>query len=213
VGPLNPQKVDHTTDAWDTIDWLVKNANLPESNGKVGMIGSSYEGFTVVMALLDPHPALKVAAPQSPMVDGWMGDDWFHYGAFRLANIGWRRQETGYKGGARRRLITSNADDYEIPISAPDRRAIGPRRIGLTSSACGTAHRRASRPMTNSGRARRSTSCSPPALQRADDVGCRACGTRRICGARSTAMRRSRPPAMRQQLPRDGPVAAQPGQL
>ena len=47
------------------------------------MIGSSYEGFTVVMALLNPHPALKVAAPESPMVDGWMGDDWFHYGAFR----------------------------------------------------------------------------------------------------------------------------------
>ena len=51
------------------------------------MIGSSYEGFTVVMALLHPHPALKVAAPESPMVDGWMGDDWFHYGAFRQANF------------------------------------------------------------------------------------------------------------------------------
>ena len=51
------------------------------------MIGSSYEGFTVVMALLHPHPALKVAAPESPMVDGWMGDDWFHYGAFRQPNI------------------------------------------------------------------------------------------------------------------------------
>ena len=61
--------------------------NTPESNGRVGMIGSSYEGFTVVMALLDPHPALKVAAPESPMVDGWMGDDWFHYGAFRQTNF------------------------------------------------------------------------------------------------------------------------------
>jgi hypothetical protein len=67
-GPLNPTPTDHVTDAWDTIDWLVKNT--PESNGRVGMIGSSYEGFTVVMALLDPHPALKVAAPESPMVDG-----------------------------------------------------------------------------------------------------------------------------------------------
>ena len=84
-GPLNASKVDHTTDAWDTIDWLVKN--VPESNGRVGMIGSSYEGFTVVMALLEPHPALKVAAPESPMVDGWMGDDWFHYGAFRQINL------------------------------------------------------------------------------------------------------------------------------
>lgn len=97
VGPLNPTKVDDTTDAWDTIDWLVKN--LPESNGKVGMLGSSYEGWTVVMALLDPHPALKVAAPESPMIDGWMGDDWFHHGAFRLPNIGWISGITGYKSG------------------------------------------------------------------------------------------------------------------
>ena len=81
TGPLNPDGPNDTTDAWDTIDWLSKN--VPESNGKVGMIGISYEGFTVVMALLHPHPALKVAAPESPMVDGWMGDDWFHYGAFR----------------------------------------------------------------------------------------------------------------------------------
>ncbi len=51
------------------------------------MLGSSYEGFTVVMALVNPHPALKVAAPMSPMVDGWMGDDWFHYGAFRQTNF------------------------------------------------------------------------------------------------------------------------------
>ena len=75
-GPLNPTSVDHVTDAYDTIDWLVKKANLAESNGRVGMIGSSYEGFTVAMALLDPHPALKVAVPESPMIDGWMGDDW-----------------------------------------------------------------------------------------------------------------------------------------
>ncbi len=60
-GSLNGSKVDHATDAWDTIDWLVKNVH--ESNGKVGMLGSSYEGFTVVMVLTDPHPALKVAAP------------------------------------------------------------------------------------------------------------------------------------------------------
>mgnify|MGYP001094478482 CR=1 FL=1 len=84
-GPLNGSKVDHATDAWDTIDWLVKNVH--ESNGKVGMIGSSYEGFTVVMALTDPHPALKVGAPESPMIDGWMGDDWLNYGAFRQVNF------------------------------------------------------------------------------------------------------------------------------
>jgi putative CocE/NonD family hydrolase len=81
MGPLNPTKTDDTTDAWDTVDWLVKN--ISESNQRVGMIGSSYDGWTVTMALLGPHPALKVAAPESPMIDGWMGDDWFHYGAFR----------------------------------------------------------------------------------------------------------------------------------
>jgi putative CocE/NonD family hydrolase len=81
VGPFNSTGADDTTDGYDTIDWLAKH--IPESNGKVGMIGSSYEGFTIVMELLNPHPALKVAAPESPMVDGWMGDDWFHYGAFR----------------------------------------------------------------------------------------------------------------------------------
>lgn len=86
-GPLNNTKVDHATDAWDTIDWLVRH--VPESNGKVGMLGSSYEGFTVVMALTNPHPALKVAAPQSPMIDGWMGDDWLNYGAFRQVNFGY----------------------------------------------------------------------------------------------------------------------------
>ncbi len=112
IGPLNPTKVDHTTDAYDTIDWLVNKANLPESNGKVGMIGSSYEGLTVVMALLHPHPALKVAAPESPMIDGWMGDDWFHYGAFRLANIAWLGGQTGYKG-AGSAPPTGGYDDYD----------------------------------------------------------------------------------------------------
>ena len=91
-GPLNPTAADHATDAYDTIDWLVKNT--PESNGRVGMIGSSYEGFTVVMALLSPHPALKVAAPESPMVDGWMGDDWFHYGAYRQTNFDYVTYQT-----------------------------------------------------------------------------------------------------------------------
>src|SRR5215472_2974716 len=96
-GPLNDAQTDHVTDAYDTIDWLVKN--VPESNGKVGMIGSSYEGFTVQMALLGPHPALKVAAPESPMVDGWMGDDWFHYGAFRQTNFDYVLGQTAYRGG------------------------------------------------------------------------------------------------------------------
>jgi putative CocE/NonD family hydrolase len=95
-GPLNASATDDTTDAWDTIDWLVKHT--PESNGRVGMMGSSYEGWTVVMALLGPHPALKVAAPESPMVDGWMGDDWFHYGAFRQPNLDYITEQTSRRG-------------------------------------------------------------------------------------------------------------------
>jgi putative CocE/NonD family hydrolase len=95
-GPLNPDGPNDTKDAYDTVEWLVKN--VPESNGRVGMIGSSYEGFTVVMALLDPHPALKVAAPESPMVDGWMGDDWFHYGAFRQIMLDYIGLQTSARG-------------------------------------------------------------------------------------------------------------------
>lgn len=80
-GPLNPTQVDHATDTYDTIDWLVKH--VPESNGRVGTIGGSYEGYTTVMSTVHPHPALRVAVPFAPMVDGWIGDDWFHNGAFR----------------------------------------------------------------------------------------------------------------------------------
>jgi putative CocE/NonD family hydrolase len=109
-GPLNPTAADHVTDAYDTIDWLVKNT--PESNGRVGMIGSSYEGFTVVMALLNPHPALKVAVPESPMVDGWMGDDWFHYGAFRQPNFDYTQEQTAQQGGGDA-IQRETYDDYE----------------------------------------------------------------------------------------------------
>jgi putative CocE/NonD family hydrolase len=79
--PLNPTKVDDSTDAYDTIDWLVKH--VPESNGRVGIIGISYDGYEPLVALVNPHPALKVSVPMNPMVDGWRGDDWFHNGAFR----------------------------------------------------------------------------------------------------------------------------------
>ncbi|GJI92500.1 CocE/NonD family hydrolase [Duganella hordei] len=109
-GPLNDTRTDHSTDAWDTIDWLVKNT--PESNGKVGMIGSSYDGFTVLMALVDPHPALKVAVPMSPMVDGWRGDDWFHNGAFRLPNLSYISGQTTAKGSGKP-MSTGVYDDYD----------------------------------------------------------------------------------------------------
>src|SRR5712692_11012737 len=110
AGPLNPNGPNDTMDAYDTIDWLVNH--VPESNGKVGMIGSLYEGFTVVMALLDPHPALKVAAPESPMIDGWMGDDWFHYGAFRQTNFDYTSSQTTKKD-AGEPVGRDAYDDYE----------------------------------------------------------------------------------------------------
>ncbi|HEY1075640.1 MAG TPA: CocE/NonD family hydrolase [Fontimonas sp.] len=95
-GPFNDAGTDHATDAWDTIDWLVKN--LPESNGKVGIFGNSYLGFTTAMALLDPHPALKAAVPSGPLIDAWMGDDWFHYGAFRQMMLGFLHLQTAQRG-------------------------------------------------------------------------------------------------------------------
>jgi putative CocE/NonD family hydrolase len=126
-GPLNPSSTDEVTDAWDTIEWLVKNT--PESNGRVGMIGSSYEGFTVVMALLEPHPALKVAAPESPMVDGWMGDDWFHYGAFRQPSLDYFifMMSARGEGGA---MPRGSYDDYEADVRAGSAGELA-RRAGI----------------------------------------------------------------------------------
>src|SRR5215475_2004599 len=95
-GPLNATDTDETTDAWDTIDWLVKN--VPQSNGKVGMIGTASDGFTVAMALLDPHPALKAAAPEGPKIENWMGDEWYHYGAFRQIYLDYFAFMTGQRG-------------------------------------------------------------------------------------------------------------------
>jgi uncharacterized protein len=118
IGPLNSTMVDESTDAWDTIDWLVKN--VPESSGKVGIIGSSYLGFTTLMAEIDPHPALKAAVPQSPMVDGWMGDDWFHNGAFRNPNIAYFVEQSTAKGeqGEGGGLAVGVGDDYSRFLEA-----------------------------------------------------------------------------------------------
>jgi putative CocE/NonD family hydrolase len=114
-GPLNNTAVDHSTDAFDTIDWLVKN--VKQSNGRVGMVGSSYEGFTVLMALIDPHPALRAAVPMSAMVDGWRGDDWFHNGAFRLPNLGYFAGQTAARGNGET-IATGVYDDYEFGLRA-----------------------------------------------------------------------------------------------
>jgi uncharacterized protein len=79
----DPKAIDEATDAFDTIDWLVKN--VPRNNGRVGMLGVSYDGWTTAMALTDPHPALKAASPQASPSDMWLGDDFHHNGAFRLS--------------------------------------------------------------------------------------------------------------------------------
>jgi hypothetical protein len=126
-GPQNPTPVDHATDTYDTIDWLVKN--LPESNGRVGILGISYDGFLPLMALVDPHPALKVAVPMNPMVDGWMGDDWFHNGAFRQQNLPYiHDQEADRKSEAK--WWASHFDDYDTYMQAVSAGELG-RRHGL----------------------------------------------------------------------------------
>ncbi len=77
-------------------DWLVKN--VPGNNGRVGIIGVSYEGWTSLMALFDSHPALKAAIPMNAMVDGWVGDDWYHNGAFRQFSLEYVYRQTTVKG-------------------------------------------------------------------------------------------------------------------
>ena len=110
-GPQNPTSVDHATDTYDTIDWLVKN--IPESNGKVGILGISYDGFLPLMALFNPHPALKVSVPMNPMVDGWMGDDWFHNGAFRQQNMAYIYDQEATRK-SEEKWWTSAFDDYDL---------------------------------------------------------------------------------------------------
>ena len=114
-GPLNPTRVDHATDAYDTIDWLVKNT--PESNGRVGMIGTSYDGMLVLMAMDDPHPALKAAVPINPVGDTWMGDDDFHGGAFRLIGYDYYYSQDAQRGGGDD-LWRSAYDDYDTFLRA-----------------------------------------------------------------------------------------------
>jgi len=126
-GPLNPTAVDHATDTYDTIDWLVKNT--PESNGKVGILGISYDGFLPLMALVNPHPALKVSVPMNPMVDGWMGDDWFHNGAFRQQNLPYIYEQDGTRSNSES-WWNNHFDDYDVYMEAGSAGELG-RRHGL----------------------------------------------------------------------------------
>ncbi len=124
-GPLNPTPVDESTDTYDTIDWLVKN--IPESNGKVGILGISYDGFLSLMPLVHPHPALKVAVPMNPMVDGWRGDDWFHNGAFRQQNMPYIYEQTATRSNTAH-WLSSNFDDYDMYMKAGSAGELGKQR-------------------------------------------------------------------------------------
>lgn len=77
----DPRSIDESTDTYDTIEYLLKN--VAKNNGRVGIAGVSYPGWLAAVALIDPHPALKASSPQAPVTDLWMGDDFFHHGAFR----------------------------------------------------------------------------------------------------------------------------------
>ncbi|MYM27370.1 CocE/NonD family hydrolase [Duganella sp. CY15W] len=123
--PFNPTVIDHSTDAWDTIEWLSKN--VPESNGKVGIIGGSYDGFLPLIALVNPHPALKVAVPMNPMVDGWRGDDWFHHGAFRQINMSYILEQVATRRNDAH-WFTSHYDDYDTFIRAGSAGALARQR-------------------------------------------------------------------------------------
>ena len=101
--------------------------NVPESNGRVGILGISYDGFTPLMALVDPHPALKVSVPMNPMVDGWTGDDWFHHGAFRLARAPLHLRAGGDREvGAE--VVADHYDDYDKFLAAGTAGEIGRQR-------------------------------------------------------------------------------------
>jgi len=124
-GPLNPTLVDHATDTYDTIDWLV--THVPETNGRVGILGISYDGFLTLMGLVNPHPALKVAVPMNPMVDGWIGDDWFHNGAFRQQMMPYMYDQVATRDSSAK-WWTSHFDQYDTFMESGSAGELGRRR-------------------------------------------------------------------------------------
>jgi putative CocE/NonD family hydrolase len=111
--------VDESTDAWDTIEWLVHH--LPNTSGKVGVLGSSYRGWLAAMAGVHPHPALRAISPQAPTGDTWLGDDFFHQGAFReTQGVEW----TAYADGKADPRVPEN-DQYAFYLKQQVLSAIG----------------------------------------------------------------------------------------
>ena len=105
--PRDPKGIDESTDTYDTIEWLVKN--VLNNNGRVGVAGISYGGFLAAMAMINPHPALKAVSEQACMGDAWMGDDFFHHGAFRLSY--------GFEYSA---LMETSAENYSFKFDRFD---------------------------------------------------------------------------------------------
>jgi putative CocE/NonD family hydrolase len=105
--PGDAKGVDESTDTYDTIEWLVKN--VANNNGRVGMNGISYPGYLVTMGMVNPHPALKAVSEQACMGDTWLGDDFFHNGAFRLTY--------GFEYTA---LLESSSENFSFPFDRFD---------------------------------------------------------------------------------------------
>ena len=105
--PGDAKQVTESTDTYDTIDWLIKN--VPDNNGRVGMDGISYPGYLVTMGMVNPHPALKAVSEQACMGDTWLGDDFFHNGAFRLTY--------GFEYTA---LLESSSENFSFPFDRYD---------------------------------------------------------------------------------------------
>jgi len=118
IRPFNPNKktnkdIDEASDAYDTIDWLIKN--IPGNNGKVGALGTSYGGFYTTMAGLSGHPALKAISPQAPVTDWFVGDDIHHNGAFMLQDM--FEFFVGGFGVQRVKPTTESAEGFTIPVN------------------------------------------------------------------------------------------------
>ena len=207
-GPQNPTPVDHATDTYDTIDWLVKN--IPETNGKVGILGISYDGFLPLMALVNPHPALKVSVPMNPMVDGWMGDDWFHNGAFRQQGMVYIYDQEATRDNEVK-WWTSHFDDYDMFMQAGSAGELGrtPRagagRLLAQDSRASELRRLLARP----GRGQDS-GCA--AAEGAGDAGAQPLGPgRHLRRHRGLQSDQAQGHEQRQGVSGDGPVASRPG--
>jgi len=122
--PADSAGTDESTDSWDTIDWLVKH--LPGNTGRVGVLGISYRGWLAAMAGIHPHPALRAISPQAPMADAWLGDDFFHQGAFRqtqgAAYAAWVESGKGFE--------VTGSDEYGFYQRFPTLDSLG-RALGV----------------------------------------------------------------------------------